>query len=91
MPITLEVLTTEDLTDFVDGRSEPEITEAILDLMSEDPTVSLEVYACRRQMLQMRRAFDAVMDDAAGRRFKRMLREACGRTAGNEVSEPRRA
>lgn len=65
MAACLEILTTEDLQDFVDGRSGPEESEAILDLMSEDPLVSQFVYDYRRQNLAMKRAFAAPDDDGA--------------------------
>lgn len=82
MTTVLDVLTSEDLNDFVDGRTDPEVSEAVLDLMSEDPEISLRIYDYRRQVLAMRCTFAVEEEDEAARRFAVLLREACAGAGG---------
>jgi anti-sigma factor RsiW len=85
MAVQLEIITTEDLSAFVDGQSDTDLTEAVEELSEQDDRCSEIISAFMMQTTLLRQSLDPILEEPVPERLIDLVR---AHKVPDEVSTP---
>jgi len=74
VPARLDVVTVEDLSAYVDGQADTDLSDAISDVVKEDDRSAEAISAFMTQNALLHRAFDPILEEPVPERLTALLR-----------------